>query len=284
MASEPAALRAVQRWLLAATTHPEGARAGLRAARQLETTDGGAPESDLGPRRGLPLADRLQRYADIHRSQMVGVLARDFPIVERTLGPLAFADLATSYLARNPSQSWRLARLGRLFPDYLAAAEPIAPALRPFLADLGRLERAVDEVFDEVESPSLDAGELERLAQPDWGDARFETISALRLLALEHPAHRYYEAALAGARPPIPQRSPCWLAIWRNGAIVSHAELDRWQQTTLAALASGKPLSTAIEECLALPGATAAALQRELSSWFRTWTERGWFARIGARS
>jgi len=277
MATDHRELESAQRWMLAAITHPGGVRAGLRTAGEGAPADALAPGGAIGPVDPLSPEARLEIYADLHRARVVEVLARDFPIVERTLGERAFAELAAGYAAAHPPRSWRLAELGAHFPAFLADVAAIAAPLRPFLADLARLERAVDEVFDEEESLAFDAGTLRGL---DWERARLEPVAALRLLALDHPVNRYYDAALAGARPAIPGRSPRRLVIWRRDFTVWRAEIDLWQHTMLAALVAGHTLGEAIESCLAVPGVAPAELQSELAGWFASWTADGLFSRV----
>jgi hypothetical protein len=195
-----------------------------------------------------------------------------------------FADTAAAYASAHAPRSQVSSEGSAAFPAFLATTETIPDHLRPFLADLARLERAVDEVYDAAPSPLLDSEVLPAIPEDRWADARLEPIAALRLLALDFPVNGYYERALTegdSACTVIPGRMRCWLVVWRRNADqVWRADLDRWQYTLLASLDEGCTLGRALERCLALPGVVARELQAELSTWFADWTADGLFARV----
>src|SRR5204862_520300 len=78
------------------------------------------------------------------------------------LGEERFTELVRAYVEAFASRSYTLNRLGDRLPGFLASWGPRRG--RALRADLARLELAMMEVFDEVETPPLVAEALARVA------------------------------------------------------------------------------------------------------------------------
>ncbi len=92
-------------------------------------------------------------------------------------------DRVKAYVARYPSRSYTLNRLGDHFPRFL---EHAAVADAHFLADVARLELAITEAFDAQRSEKLSGDVLRDLAPESWGLARLRPVASLRLLSLRY--------------------------------------------------------------------------------------------------
>src|SRR4029078_6340891 len=88
-----------------------------------------------------------------------------------------------------------------------------APAARAFfLAELARLERAVEEVFHAPQAAPVALERLQSIPPDHWTDAVFVTIPALRLFEFGFPVNGYLQAVIDQTAPSIPARMPTWIA------------------------------------------------------------------------
>ncbi|MFI5181634.1 MAG: putative DNA-binding domain-containing protein, partial [Thermoanaerobaculia bacterium] len=143
------ALRRLQRFVQSVVVHPGKTRtAAVRAARRELGTD--RPEKALRPSRRLSAVDRIGIYQGMYLLRMREALAADYPGLAHALGEGGFSEFVRAYVARHPSRSYTLNRLGDHVPGYLARSK--RPD-RAFLADLARLELAVTRVFDAFAPP-----------------------------------------------------------------------------------------------------------------------------------
>ena len=186
----------VQRWLQAVIVHPGSVEEGLAAPEAKAEVPREALERVVRPSWSLSAAERVDVYHGMYLLRMVEALESDYPAVRHFLGEEAFAELVRDYVQRYPSRSYTLNRLGDHLPQFFLD-EPTRPHAA-FLHDLARAELAVTEVFDEEESPVLDAETLGAVPEQAWAGAHLRPIKALRLLALRHQVTGHLDAAKHG--------------------------------------------------------------------------------------
>src|SRR5207248_5193615 len=104
-----------------------------------------------------------------------------------------------------------LNRLGDHVPKFIAEEANITR--RPFLADLAKLELAMTDVFDEAESPSLEADALAGLAPEELAIARLRTIAALRLIDVAYPVSEFFDDYRHERTLVAPRKRASWIAI-----------------------------------------------------------------------
>jgi hypothetical protein len=263
----------VQRWMQQVVVHPGTVQEALAAARAKL-----AP-SKIGqvilPSRALTAAERVEIYQRMYPLRMEEALGVDYPALQHFLGGDGFRRLVRDYVAAFPSRSYTLNRLGDHLPEFI----PTAPGLRHrgFCHDLARLELAMTEVFDEVETPALSAEAVAAVPPEKWPEARLRPIAAFRLLALRYPVNAYVASVGGKAhRPPRPRRRDAWLAVFRRDYGVRRLELTRPGYDLLSELAAGRTIGDAVTA--AARGRGAAARNTELHRWFRQWMASGLFA------
>lgn len=220
----------------------------------------------------LPAARRLEIYAGMWFGRQVDALAAEFPAFHACLGAGRFTALCRDYLRAHPSDHHDIGRLGRHLPAYLR--EHPAPE-RSDLGDLAALEWARAEVFFAADASAIDRTAVQALAPGDLRAARLRFVPALRLLALEHPAHEPWLGAAAGKTPPAAPRAPTWLAVWRAGHDVFHTVLDRHEALALRAAISGASL---LDVC-----ARFAAVDEPVAAGFTalaSWIDERWVAAV----
>lgn len=268
-------LASVQQWLQAVIVHPgdiEEAIAAPEAARVLP------PErlSDLvRPSRTLTAAERVDIYHGMYLLRMVEALEADYPAIRHLLGEEAFVGLVEDYVQAFPSRSYTLNRLGDHLPDFLR--EDVHRPHAELLADLGRLELAITQVFDEEESPVLTPEQVQAVPPDRWAEARLRPIRALRLLTFHHPVLRWLDAARRGEPAPVSVRRSTRVVVYRQRYSVLRLELSRAEHALLGALVAGSPLGEAV--------AVAAAIRErrrefEVFKAFQTWVAEGMFSSV----
>ncbi len=231
------ALRRLQRFVQSVVVHPGETRAA--AARAARRELGESPETVLRPSRTLSAVDRIGIYQGMYLLRMRDALAADYPGLAHALGENGFVEFVRAYVARHPSRSYTLNRLGDEVPDYLARSN--RPDRR-FLADLARLELAVTRVFDGF-APAPAAA---RPAVPGPGTT-FRAAAPLTLLALAHPVGPYLDAVREGRAPRRQRSRPVRVLVYRRGFAVRRRDLSPGAFALVAALAAGRPLAAALD-------------------------------------
>ncbi len=243
----PRELRSLQTWM-------------QRAIIAEDPTPRAAVNRRIKPSRTLAPQERLDIYRDMYEARLGEALGADYPLLAKFLGEHMFDELVHLYLAEHPSRSYTLNRLGDHLPDFLSNLEGLP--MPGFACDLARYELAVTVVFDEEHAPPLDPARLAKIPPESWAGARLRTVSALRLLALDYPAHRFEDKAL--------RRKKSWVAVVRRDYSVNWVELTHPGYTLLQRLIEGRTLGEAI-------GRRSPAM---LTEWFREWTAAGIFSAV----
>lgn len=282
-------LAALQRWLQAVIAHPAGVAAGVecdaaKAELRLASND---LETVILPGPAQSSAERLAVYSHAYFARLLDCLRELFPATASALGDDLFAQFGVDYLARHPSQSYTLARLGDEFAHYLGANRPPRDGDEPdwadLLADLGRFEQAIQEVFDGPGAEELPPLELSRLASLDANSflsARLVANPSLRLLEFRFPLNDYFTALrrceTPTPTPPSPQ--PSWLALWRRDYVVRRLPLSRGEFVMLQTFLSGEPVERALE--VGLADDRSATDTTQLNESFRVWSVAGFFVDV----
>ncbi len=293
MADEPAAapprLDELQRFLLTVVTDPDGVERGVERA----VADGALPGdartlSDVvpgGPR--LTPIEQLHIYGYAYFARIVDVLADELPSVRALLGEDAFEAAMRRYLQAHPSRSWTLDHVSEDLPAWLEAqaSGSAEPARWRVAADLARVERALDAVWDEPFVDPVGYEELAAIPMDAWASARLEPIPALRLLTLGHPVTDLMNHARDGSGDAVPSEAlpgplPSWMCVHRDDARRWRFPLDRAQFTLLSALVRGASVGEALEEVAGLDEVSLDALLGALGDWFRDWMGSGLFAAV----
>lgn len=268
--SPVADLARLERWMQAVIVHPGTVGQAVRApsaTRHLKISDA---RRALLPSRTMEPFDRLAVYQGMYPLRMREALAADYPGLAAFLGPGRFFDFVLAYVAVHPSRSYTFARLGDRVPEFLGRGRRFTPAA--FLADLARLERAINEAFD------LDEGDAARPASPlrhvasEWEARRFAVTPTLRLLSFRHAAGPALDALKAG-KPAVTRPRASWSAVHRRRYSVYRLDLTRAEFHLLSALAARQPLGTALRRAARKAGSplSPAAVRRA----FRVWTSEG---------
>jgi hypothetical protein len=243
-----------------------------RMARSL-LEDFRAPPPD-----GLVAGDAARAAARfmIHRGNVIeslaGALGHSYPAVKAIAGEGNFRVLAAAYVRAHPPLKPQLLAYGADFPAFVAG-HGAAMRDHPFLADLARLEWAMNEAYDAVEAPALAPETLAAISPERLPALRLALHPAARIVASEHPIHAIWTAATAGGTAPDPapdDGTPFGDAVLvaRPSGPVEAFRLGAGETAFLGAVAAGAPLENALAEAEAaeagfdFAAALAACLSR----------------------
>lgn len=209
---------------------------------------------------GLDPVSRLEIYRWNYPARMTEALQADYPGLLYALGPELFADLTARYVARHPSTSWTLSRLGRYLPAFLTADKSLR--FRTFLSELARLEWALAEVFEASEVPTLGCQDLSV-----GKGLRFHLRPTTRLLRLAYPVSEFLRQVDSGLSPVRPAKASENVLIYRKDFWMNRVVISRPAHDLLQSLARGVALGPALKRRLAYlePGL--------VQEWFAQWAE-----------
>jgi hypothetical protein len=194
-------------------------------------------------------AERLEVYRNTFLSTLTNALRVSFPAVHRLVGEVFFEATAHSFIDEEPPHSAYLNAYGGGFADFLAQF-PAVEGL-PYLADVARLEWAVNGALHAEDAVPLEAEALVEIATVLPERVTFVSHPSLKLLRLDYPARMIWHAVLAeddAALSSINLSSgPEWLLIERgaNGVDVSALTESEWRFAS--ALCAGESLAAAID-------------------------------------
>lgn len=271
-AAIPTSLNGLQRWMLDAISHPEGASKGAQESAALS---GRSPHAVIARSKNLTSRERLDIYASMYFWRLQDCLVEDFPSVQYAVGEHEFAALAKDYVAAHPSRYYNLARLGEHFAKYLRGRTDYR--YRLFLAELAELERAIEVVFDAEDAATISKQALKKIPHEQWAEMRLEIIPAFSLHACRYPVNAFVEAVRSDKKPELPERRKTWVAVYRKNYSVWRMDLCEQQFVILKALRLGRSVGTALEAGLAVPGTDMSAILGQVAKWFEIWTARGFF-------
>ncbi|HEU4404751.1 MAG TPA: DNA-binding domain-containing protein [Polyangiaceae bacterium] len=267
-------LAALERRFFSLVTRPRALREAPERPDAGADAGGVAPEAWLVGSPALDAAGRLGIYAEMYAARLLGVLAEDYRLARRWLGPEAFDELGAEYLAERPSRHPSLRHFGRTLPDFVRGR----PGARPGLADLLALEWARGESFDAADDEPLAWGSLAALEAEAWPSLRLGFAPSVRLVRLETSADELWAALDVGAPPPEPRPEPRRVLAWRRGFVVYHRALPDDEASALEAVAAGASFGEVCER-FARPAEPAEEAARRAFGALARWAVDGLLAR-----
>ena len=213
-----------------------------------------APEGAM-PAFGVAAAASAPERMDIYRRAIFAnyrkAMAATYPTVQRMLGETVFAATVDAYVRAQPSTSGDLNDYGDTFGAFLAQHPPAATLA--YLADVARLEWAIDEVnraADSALSPERVLEALAAVAPERLPGVMLRLAARSRLVASDYPILRIWQANAPGERgdPRVPaDASGDTLIVRRDPDGIVVERLQAGDFAWLAALGAGATLAAAID-------------------------------------
>ena len=145
----------------------------------------------------IPAAARLRVYRHHVFESLASALAATFPTVEAVVGADFFRRLARAFVGQSPPSQPVLAEYGAGFPAFVAGHD-VARDL-PYLADVGRLDWALNLAFQAPPGGRLAAGDLAAMPADRLPSLRLGLAPGTVLLASPYPLDRIWIASQPGA-------------------------------------------------------------------------------------
>ena len=148
---------------------------------------------------GIAPDARLNIYSNTCAGNLVGALRISFPAVRKLVGDDFFEGAALVFIAAVPPKSAYLNAYGAEFPQFLAQFPPASSV--PYLADVARLEWAVNRAAHADDAVPLDLGALRSLDPADLDGLTLRFEPSVALLASAWPVDAMWRANQPDADP-----------------------------------------------------------------------------------
>jgi hypothetical protein len=211
-------------------------------------------------------ADRLDIYRNTIFSGLTRALRLAYPAVDRLVGGEFFHGAADIFIRTHLPRAAYLDQYGDAFPGFLRDFAPAASL--PYLAEVARLEWAVNGALHAADEAPLELGQLAAVPPQHQGRVsfRFRARASVRLVRTHYSADAIWRAVLNSDEPALAAldlaAGPVFLLVERgeDGIEVNRLQEPAWR--FLAALCGGEPLDTAVEAAgdIDAPSALAAHL------------------------
>jgi len=200
----------------------------------------------------LAPAERVQIYRNHTRISLREALAATFPVVARLVGEAYFAAAARRFIEAEPPRSPVLAEYGARFPGFLAIA-PNAPA---YLADVARLEWALNVAYHAEDRPALTAAQLAQLPPQVQAARRLTPLPSSAVLSSAFPTLAIWQANQPGRDGTADlARGGQAVLVWREDGDAACRALPLGEAVLLHALFEGYGLGEAAASAAqAVPG------------------------------
>jgi len=195
----------------------------------------------------LPEGDPLSVYANHHQISLCAALATTFSTVTLLVGQEAFRVLASRFLQCQPPVRPCLAEYGADFGTFLDG-EMLVKSL-PYLADIARLDWAINRATTAHDAVALDMDILGALTADQFGELSLQEHPSLTLLRSNSPLQDIYRFAHGAeiAETITLKAIETRLMIWRKNGTAKATSVSPGAFEALEALISGEKLATACE-------------------------------------
>ena len=226
-------LRELQQCFAAAVLAPAGAAPGFAIAGR------------------APAADRIDIYRNAVFANYRNALRASFPVVLRLVGEPFFNAAVDAFVQTHPSVSGDLNVYGDAFGDFLGSYSHASNL--PYLADVARLEWAVDEAqraADRVSAPDDVVAALAATPPERLPSTRLRLDPSCRLVASDFPILRIRQANQPGHENDDPvslDEGADHLVVRRGADGVVLARIGAGAHAFLAALAANASFGAALD-------------------------------------
>lgn len=204
---------------------------------------------------------RFAVYRNNVVTSLIDVLAGNFPVAAQLVGETFFRAMAREFVTRHPPTQPVMALYGEPFSDFIAAFPPAASV--PYLADMARLEYAIQTSLHSADSLPISTDRLARLVEDQDALAHtgLKLAAAVRILTSEFAIASIWHAHQANAQTRLSQirlDQPEALMLSRPELEVELHIIDAGAAQFISNLSHGAALAEAAETTL--PFDPAAAL------------------------
>jgi hypothetical protein len=202
---------------------------------------------------GLESGARIKAYWNHVFTSLTEALEATYPVVRRLVDPRFFGFAADSYIRRHPPVGPCLFEYGATLGDFLGSFPPCAG--HPYLADVARLEWAVNVVLHAQDAEPLEPMALSQVAPADLGRLAFRTDPAAAWLRSPWPVDLIWRGNQPAADPGATvdlAAGGVRLEIRRRDDRVTIRRLEPAEFAFRAAVGAGEAVEAAADAAIAL--------------------------------
>src|SRR5215470_16042587 len=196
--------------------------------------------------------DRLNIYRNTFVTGVTKALRLSYPAVYRLVGADFFEAAAGLFIAQHPPRSAYLDEYGADFPEFLRGFQPAAAL--GYLADVARLEWAVNRAIHAADAEPLDLARLAALPPEDQVRVCFVPHPSIALLCADYPIDVIWQGVLGGDDAALAavdlKTGPICLLVGRGETGVEVSRLDAAAWRFAVALCGGRPLADIFAEAV----------------------------------
>lgn len=193
-------------------------------------------------------AGRLNIYRNTFVTGVTKALRLSYPAIHRLVGADFFESAAAVFLAQHPPRAAYLDEYGEEFPEFLAAFAPAVSLV--YLADVARLEWAVNRAIHAHDAPPLDLARLAALSLEEQARVCFQPHPSVALLRTDYPADAIWRGVLSGDDEALAaidlNAGPANLLVERGVTGVDASRLDEAAWNFAASLCEGRSIAASL--------------------------------------
>jgi hypothetical protein len=199
----------------------------------------------------IPAAARLRIHRHHVQQSLASALAATFPTVQTLVGGEIFGAVATAFVAGSLPGQPVLAEYGAAFPDFVRGYGPLQDL--PYLADVARLDWALNVAFYSPDGPRLSATALQDMAPDQLVDLTLDLAPGSALVRSTYPIDRIWQACQPDSddAPVDLAEGGASLLVLRGGDDATFVALDAAEAAFVAEIRGGATLGVAAEAGLA---------------------------------
>ena len=195
----------------------------------------------------IDAAARLRVHRHHVAESLSTALSATYSTVQAIVGEAFFRGMAGEFVAKELPRQPVLAEYGADFPAFVADYGPAGSL--PYLADMARLDWALNLAFHTQEAGRLAAADLAGLSPEHLLGLRLELAAGSALIQSPYPIDRIWHASQPGAMTASASLSegPAAVIVLRRAEDAAFASLDPGEAAFLRALESGTTLEGGAE-------------------------------------
>ena len=199
----------------------------------------------------IPAAARLRVYRNHVARSLAAALAATFPTVLALVGEEFFHGMARTFVAGDLPTQPVLSEYGAGFPRFVESYAPAGGL--PYLADIARLDWALNVAFHSPAAPRLASADLESIPVEQLPAKSVALAPGAAVLRSIYPIDRIWAAAQPGASGGTVdlESGGARLLVLRRPDDAGFVSLGDGEASFLEALAAGRTLEQAAESALA---------------------------------
>ncbi len=203
----------------------------------------------------IPAAARLRVYRHHVFHSLATALAANFPTVQALVGEEFFRGMARAFVAHILPAQPVLSEYGAGFAGFVAAYAPASGL--PYLADMARLDWALNVAFHSPIKPLLAVADLADVAVEQLPSRSLSLAPGIAIIRSPYPVDRIWAAAQPGASNEVVNLDTggAALLVMRQAEDAGFVALGDGEVKFLEALAAGDTLGRAAAAALAADAA-----------------------------